>query len=111
MSSLKHTVGKVIQVIVPETEPLTNEEMARMMRPLLRVMRGKDWPQSGPGSQRDGNSAGTVVGKCPDYSNSWLVRWDKTGETHSQLMGSLRTHQYYTDPQYHLKILQTEVIH
>ena len=89
---------------------LTNEEMARMMRPGLRVIRGTDWFTAGsPFENEDENGPGTVIGKlCPPhdywsylakffggapepeyvhYKNVWKVKWDKTGETHSYVMG------------------------
>ena len=108
MSSLKHLVGKVMQVIVPETEPLTDEQMARMMRPLVRVVPGTHWPKSGHDSQWHGNGSGTVVAKSPTFPNTWLVTWDISGETHSHLMGSRGVTLI---PEYHLKIQQAEVIH
>ena len=75
---------------------LTNEEMARMMRPGLRVIRGTDWFTAGsPFENEDGNGPGTVIGKlCPPqylhYKNVWEVKWDKTGKTYSYVMGGSR---------------------
>ena len=70
---------------------LTNEEMTRMMRPGLRVIRSStDWyPAGSPFENEDGNGLGTVVGKYleSEFGNVWKVKWDNTGETHNYLMG------------------------
>ena len=94
---------------------LTNEEMARMMRPGLRVIRGTDWYDAGSSYENDdGNGPGTVIGKLclpspPHYynywsylaklfggapepekfkfKNVWKVKWDNTGKTGLLEMG------------------------
>ena len=74
---------------------LTNEEMTRMMRPGLRVIRSStDWYHAGSDFENeDGNGLGTVVGKYLEskFGNVWEVKWDNTGKTHNHLMGGSRT--------------------
>ena len=80
---------------------LTNEEMARMMRPGLRVIRGTDWFTAGSlFENEDENGPGTVIGKFgpphdywsylakffggvpePEYKNVWKVKWDNVVES------------------------------
>ena len=63
---------------------LTNEEMSKMMRPGLRVSRGKNWDEGGI----DGNGPGTVIREHPDSKNWWQVKWDRTGKTVYHQMGA-----------------------
>ena len=61
-----------------------DEEMARMMRPGLRVIRGKDWICG----EIDGNGPGTVIREHPKYKHWWQVKWDRTGKTEYHPMGT-----------------------
>ena len=61
---------------------LTNEEMSKMMRPGLRVVRGQDWVHG----HEDGNGLGTVLSVHPTNKNLWKVKWDNNYES-SYLMG------------------------
>ena len=66
---------------------LTCEEMGKMMRPCLRVIRGKDWNQV----DEDGNGPGTVLGQFhSDLKNLWRVKWDNNFES-SYFMGATST--------------------
>ena len=58
---------------------LTYEEMAKIMRPGLRVIRGKDWNQARDGDE-DGNGPGTVLSEDANTKNLWKVRWDNNYE-------------------------------
>ena len=53
---------------------LTYEEMEKMMRPGIRVIRGRDW-KSG---DQDGNGPGTVLRQHPIQKYLWEVKWDMT---------------------------------
>ena len=85
----------------------TNEEMTRMMRPGLRVIRSStDWYPAGSSFENeDGNCLGTVVGKYleSEFGNVWEVKWDNTGKTHHHLMGGSRTEN--GEIKYRLKIV------
>ena len=61
-----------------------DEEMARMMKPGLRVIRGKDWISG----ETDGNGLGTVIREHPEIKHFWEVKWDNTGNTHFYPMGA-----------------------
>ena len=78
---------------------LTYEEMSKMMKPGIRVVRGKDWTDRGDG---DGNGLGTVLGEDPQHKNYWKVKWDNNFEN-SYLMG---TSPYTGDKSYLLKIIE-----
>ena len=67
-----------------------DEEMARMIRPGLRVIRGKNWEngQVWDSSQTDKNGPGTVIRKHPEIRNWWQVKWDRTGKTVYHQMGA-----------------------
>ena len=52
-----------------------DEEMAKMMKPGLRVIRGKDWISG----ETDGNGLGTVIREHPEIKHFWEVKWDNTG--------------------------------
>jgi hypothetical protein len=56
---------------------LTYEEMSKMMRPGLRVIRGRDWVQR----DEDGNGPGTVLSETPERKNMWKVKWDNNYES------------------------------
>ena len=56
---------------------LTYEEMEKMMKPGVRVVRGRDWGRY-QGSNEDGNGPGTVLSEDPNYINMWKVKWDNT---------------------------------
>ena len=77
----------------------SNQEMAKMMKAGLRVTRGPNWP----GHDDDGNGPGTVVNQHPTEKNIWLVKWDRTGETHGYWMDS----SAYSHKIELLKIIQT----
>merc|ERR550534_3418068 len=65
--------------------------MARMMKPGLRVVRGKNWDQNGQvwdSSQTDKNGPGTVIREHPDSKNLWQVKWDRTGKIVYHQMGA-----------------------
>ena len=64
-----------------------DEEMARMMRPGLRVSRGKNWDEGGI----DGNGPGTVIREHPKFKHWWQVKWDRTGKTDYHQMGTTIT--------------------
>ena len=57
------------------------EEMAKMMKPGVRVVRGKDWHLA----TQDGNGPGTVM-KASKIACRWQVKWD-SGLTHFYSMG------------------------
>ena len=56
---------------------LTNEEMSKMMKPGLRVVRGRDWDSANV----DGNGPGTVLSEHPGVKNMWKVKWDNNYES------------------------------
>jgi len=56
---------------------LTSEEMVKMMRPGLRVGRGRDWRYDGV---EDGNVPGTVLYEHSEKKNLWKVKWDNAVE-------------------------------
>ena len=63
-----------------------DEEMARRMRPGLRVIRGKNWIFGGI----DGNGPGTVIREHPKFKHWWQVKWDRTGKTDYHQMGTTK---------------------
>ena len=63
-----------------------DEEMARMMRPGVRVVRGKNWPFG----KIDGNGPGTVIREHPESKHWWEVKWDSTGNTFFHQMGTTK---------------------
>ena len=63
---------------------LTYEEMEQMMKPGLRVVRGRDWNMS----DQDGNGPGTVLSQNLTLSHLWEVKWDKTDERCWHFMGT-----------------------
>ena len=78
---------------------LTYEEMSKMMKPGVRVVRGKDWTDRA-GAQ-DGNGPGTVLSEDPQHKNYWKVKWDNNFEN-LYLMG---TSPYTGYKSYILKII------
>ena len=60
---------------------LTNEEMVKMMKPGLRVSRGRDWTCWRYEGVEDGNGPGTVLYEHPDKKNLWKVKWDNAVES------------------------------
>ena len=56
-------------------EDISLEDMANLMKPGLRVVRGKDWN----GGFQDGNGPGTVISEHASVKGSWRVKWDMTG--------------------------------
>ena len=79
---------------------LTYEEMSKMMKPGVRVVRGKDWTDRA-GAQ-DGNGPGTVLSEDPQHKNYWKVKWDNNFEN-LYLMG---TSPYTGYKSYILKIIE-----
>lgn len=75
----------------------TNEEMAKLMKPGVRVVRGDDW-QLAYGDE-DGKGLGTVIEKGYP-SGWWAVQWDNNGYTLSYRMGA--------ENKFDLKILNVE---
>ena len=67
---------------------LTYEEMSKMMKPVVRVVRGKDWTDRA-GAQ-DGNGPGTVLSEHPKFKNYWKVKWDNNSESFFYSMGLLK---------------------
>ena len=56
---------------------ITEEDMEKMMRPGLRVLRGKDWDQKR--GDLDANGPGTVLGNKNVRPGWWTVKWDNIG--------------------------------
>ena len=56
---------------------LTNEEMSKMIKPGVRVVRGQDWIMG----DQDGNGPGTVLSEDPNQKNLWRVKWDNNYES------------------------------
>ena len=71
-----------------------DEEMARRMRPGLRVIRGKNWIFG----EIDGNGPGTVIREHPKFKHWWQVKWDRTGKTDYHQMGTTATRLDTTRP-------------
>ena len=59
---------------------LTNEEMLKMMKPGLRVVRGRDWDLPTSRGVEDGNGPGTVLSEALYLKGSWKVKWDNNNE-------------------------------
>ena len=83
---------------------LTCEEMGKMMRPCLRVIRGKDWNQV----DEDGNGPGTVLGQFhSDLKNLWRVKWDNNFESSYWMGPTQRKRGQRGEKVYQLKIIGT----
>ena len=67
---------------------IIEEDMAKMMRPGIRVLRGKDFNHRYERGDIDGKGPGTVIGNKGLLLGWWTVKWDNTGEQHNHRMGA-----------------------
>ena len=69
---------------------ITEEDLAKIMRPGLRVVRGKDWQEfcqtfnANHSVDEDGNGEGTITQM---YKFGCYVKWDRTGSEKSYYQG------------------------
>ena len=87
---------------------ITEEDMAKMMRSGLRVVRGKDWDQKR--GDLDANGPGTVLGNKNVMFGWWTVKWDNTviSNPHtiiSELGRTVHNHRMGAEGKYDLKII------